>query len=238
MRTLPGLLFPLAAAAALLLLPYAGLFPVFEADTGVSGLVIRFPELETGSYSWSEVLGAVGGIAGLLALLGVWLGQRRLAEAAAQGKAQVLLDLAHRWNSDELKPGKDLLLGEFEKFEAEMKARIPKLAFKDLAEDARDHFAGRLDELQRFKRDKYAQVAQLFDFFETVARLVRKGYVDEDDVLSILGGDLRTLDITARTHLEALRRQEALRVGRRPRGDLHYEGVLWLGRRATEDLMV
>lgn len=138
-----------------------------------------------------------------------------------QAKANFLLELDHRFESYEMTKARDLLNDYCDSIMREVTAKHNLLDEANRTVKFQEAFADKLNELRREDRKNYTALMRFCGFFETVGLMVKLGYVELGDIVSLFKGPVLDIDRCYRKHIKSRQKETGVPEG-------FYENALFL----------
>ncbi len=151
----------------------------------------------------SEVDPVVAGAA-IAAIAGLIIAWRQLRNVLLQRRANTLLSLDQRWETDPLTESRGQWFALVTSVLAEARKISPGLSDAELLGRSGDLFAMRLRALRTSDTGTYLSLMRLCGFFETVGYVAKAGYLPTRDVTNLLAASLTTAHAVFGQHIREL----------------------------------
>ena len=135
--------------------------------------------------------------------------QKTNQEMQKTNKANVLLSLDQRWESEPILSARADLQMLIESVRAEATQRWPGLSEAERKRRSSEIFAEKLQQM-RIAADKtrYLQLFRICGFLETLGYVAATGYLPVKDVINLLGGSILTAEMVFNPHMDKLLNEE------------------------------
>ncbi len=155
----------------------------------------------------------------LVALVAVLVAWRQLHAMVLQTRANTLLALDQRWESEPLVSLRADLLRLIETVTQRAREQWPGLSEAERRSRSAELYAAELQNMRA--NDRYLRLFQICGFFETVGHVARSNYIPASDIINLLGGSILQTGMVFKPHIDKLHREEGADVRQ-------YEHFLWL----------
>jgi hypothetical protein len=145
-------------------------------------------------------------------------GQLREAEKnsqiiAHQALANSLLNLEQRWNSEQIRETR-ICINEFSRqLKAEVFQEHAQLRDEAALEKVQEKFTAELLRLQKEDSQKYIVLMRILGFFETVGLLVKRKYIELEDVDLLLRGPIVEFGLFYTPHIKVRAQEKGVPPG-------------------------
>lgn len=157
----------------------------------------------------------------LIALGALCLAWRRLSAMLLQVRANTLLALDQRWESEPMSSYRSDVRNLIEDIREKAGQKWPGHSESERRSMSRELYAAKLQEIRVQDKDRYIRLFQICGFFETVAYVARANHIPVNDVMNLLGGSIGEAGMVFAPHIEKLHAEEG--------GDKkQYEHFIWL----------
>jgi hypothetical protein len=137
---------------------------------------------------------------------------RKQAESAKnqelQLRANVLLSLDERWESETVTAAIAELQALINEVEDILANRYPGISLADLRRRSAPVYLAKLQEMERCEPKRYLRIFRVCAFFETVGYVVKAGYLTLNDVFELFSVSVNATAMVFRPYIEEVVRQE------------------------------
>ena len=171
------------------------------------------------TINWAIDAGSI--VAALIALGALWLAWMRLSAMLLQVRANTLLALDHRWESEHLLSIKADVQQMIDQVKQDTEAKYSHLSVGGKLKKSAETYAMKLQMMRTNDPTRYMRFFEICGFFETMGYVAKGEYIPVEDVVNLFGGSILKMGIVFKPHIDKLLGEEG--------ADLRmYECFLWL----------